>query len=42
MITSFITHNVWLISDTNYRRSSVLKFPAPCGPVLTEFHAMKV
>ena len=29
-------HKVWLTSDENSRRRSVLKFPAPYGPVLTK------
>ena len=29
-------HNVWVIWDENCERNSVLKFPAPYGPVLTK------
>ena len=36
IIYCLIYHKVWLRSDKNCRRSSILKYPAPYGPVLTK------
>ncbi len=36
MTDCLIYRKIWLRSDKNCRRSGVLKFPAPNGPVLTK------